>query len=102
LNNSSEEPCANKIPVLTINDFDSINISYVGFYVDSLYALFIKLSDFTSTVFAKFKAGVVGDKKIITAPILRDAITSGFINIEDNEYEMRELEVILNEEKKKK
>ena len=103
----SEELCLKQNPVIDITDFDSIRIASAEIKEEKLFSLNIKLSESATKHFEEVTSKNIGKRlaliinnNIIIAPIVKGAIPSGLISVEDDEARIKELEKQINEERK--
>ena len=103
----SEELCLKQNPLINIADFDSIRIASVEIKEQKLFTLNIKLIESATKHFEEVTSKNIGKRlaliisnNIIIAPIVKGAIRSGLISVEDDEARIKELENQINEERK--
>ena len=106
INYSDEVLCVDNKPILTDANFDSIkvNIDTTSYGID--YTLAIKLDSTSAKTFAEVTKSLVGKKiaiivdgKVVSAPVLRDPITSGRIAVFSDKETILEIEKELNKKK---
>ncbi len=106
ISNSDGVLCVDKKPILTDANFDSIKVNIDTTSYGINYTLAIKLDSSSAKTFEKTSEGLVGKKiaiivdgKIVSAPVLRDPITSGRIAVFSDKETILEIEKELNKKK---
>ncbi len=88
LSDSEQDYCLQRSPLITSNDFDSVKIITDTTEGWNNYTIIIKMTSSAGVLFGKETTKLVGKKvafvvndKIIMAPVIRDPILSGTIEV---------------------
>ncbi len=108
LSYDSEQLCVYDNLLISVSEFDSIKITSANLYDENIFALIIQLDENVTKIFEQITTNNIGERlaliindEIIIAPYISGPITSGIFKIEDDELKVKELEKMINEERKK-
>jgi preprotein translocase subunit SecD len=103
LSDSEQNYCLHRRPLITSNDFDSVKIITDTTEGWNNYTIIIKMDSSAGLLFGKETTELVGKKvafvindKIIMAPVIRDPILSGTIEVFCDEESINEVKKALN------